>query len=405
MSLALCAMIVSTAIVVLPVARSPMISSRWPRPSANSVSIARMPVCTGSVTASRAMISGAGRSTGICASASIGPLPSSGRPSGSTIRPSRPGPTGTRTTSPLPRTVSPALTASTSSNSTHPMRSGSRTCAKPNWPPENRSSSSRRASGRPETKAMPSATSSTRPMLSTLGPSGAAATLSACPLQPCLGRSGVVRTHGRVPCCMRSRSARQLLARVKCGPCSSSPAISLGIGLEAQHGRCRRKLGDRVGDHFLLLRGGLGGRDCRERPACANGIARRIRKISSIAFRSQSRKLDSTAGPASRADSLAGDLDRQPAGPIGPGLLLRLARCLCRAPGGCFDLGGLAAGRSRGWRRAASRRPRARSRGSPRVRRQSRRAYRRSSSPHRPVPCAAPRPRQAWPPPRPAASR
>ena len=38
-------MIVSTAIAVLPVARSPMMSSRWPRPRANSASTTRMPVC------------------------------------------------------------------------------------------------------------------------------------------------------------------------------------------------------------------------------------------------------------------------------------------------------------------------------------------------------------------------
>ena len=81
------------------------------------------------------MIAGAGRSIGSLRSAAIGPLPSSGRPSGSTTRPSRPGPTGTRTTSPVPRTMSPASTPSTSSSSTQPIRSRSSTWAKPNWPP------------------------------------------------------------------------------------------------------------------------------------------------------------------------------------------------------------------------------------------------------------------------------
>ena len=38
-------MIASTPIAVLPVARSPMISSRWPRPIANKASTTRMPVC------------------------------------------------------------------------------------------------------------------------------------------------------------------------------------------------------------------------------------------------------------------------------------------------------------------------------------------------------------------------
>ena len=43
-------MIVSSAIAVLPVWRSPMISSRWPRPIGIIASIALMPVCIGSLT-------------------------------------------------------------------------------------------------------------------------------------------------------------------------------------------------------------------------------------------------------------------------------------------------------------------------------------------------------------------
>jgi hypothetical protein len=88
MSVSRCAIIVSVASVVLPVEWSPTINSRWPRPSANSVSITRIPVCTGCVTRSRSMIEGAGRSIGHRSSASITPFPSSGRPSGSTMRPS-----------------------------------------------------------------------------------------------------------------------------------------------------------------------------------------------------------------------------------------------------------------------------------------------------------------------------
>ena len=42
-------MIVSIAIAVLPVWRSPMISSRWPRPMAIIESIAFRPVCIGSM--------------------------------------------------------------------------------------------------------------------------------------------------------------------------------------------------------------------------------------------------------------------------------------------------------------------------------------------------------------------
>ena len=87
-------MIVSIAMAVLPVWRSPMISSRWPRPMGMSASIALMPVWTGVSTPLRTMTPGAIRSTGRVLVAVIGPLSSSGRPSGSTTRPRSPGPTG-----------------------------------------------------------------------------------------------------------------------------------------------------------------------------------------------------------------------------------------------------------------------------------------------------------------------
>ena len=56
-------MIVSIAMAVLPVPRSPMISSRWPRPIGIIESIALMPVCSGSFTGWRTMMPGAGDST------------------------------------------------------------------------------------------------------------------------------------------------------------------------------------------------------------------------------------------------------------------------------------------------------------------------------------------------------
>src|SRR3989304_5355312 len=46
-------MIVSMAMAVLPVLRSPMMSSRWPRPTGIMLSIALMPVCNGSFPACR----------------------------------------------------------------------------------------------------------------------------------------------------------------------------------------------------------------------------------------------------------------------------------------------------------------------------------------------------------------
>ena len=57
-------MIVSSAIAVLPVWRSPMISSRWPRPIGIIESIALMPVCIGSSTGWRWTTPGALNSAG-----------------------------------------------------------------------------------------------------------------------------------------------------------------------------------------------------------------------------------------------------------------------------------------------------------------------------------------------------
>ena len=100
-------MIVSTAIVVLPVWRSPMISSRWPRPMGMRASMALMPVCSGSFTGWRWTTPGA-NSTGRNSVVSIGPRSSRGLPSGSTTRRSA-SPTGTWMTFPVRRTRSPSL--------------------------------------------------------------------------------------------------------------------------------------------------------------------------------------------------------------------------------------------------------------------------------------------------------
>ena len=80
-------MMVSRAIAVLPVWRSPMISSRWPRPIANMESIALIPVCSGAVTPWRSSTPGAIRSRGMVSEVSSGPRPSIGWPSASTMRP------------------------------------------------------------------------------------------------------------------------------------------------------------------------------------------------------------------------------------------------------------------------------------------------------------------------------
>ena len=72
--------IVSIATVVLPVLRSPMMSSRWPRPIAVIESIALMPVCSGSFTGWRAITFGACSSSSRKPSFSMSPRPSIGLP-------------------------------------------------------------------------------------------------------------------------------------------------------------------------------------------------------------------------------------------------------------------------------------------------------------------------------------
>ena len=64
--------------LVLPVLRSPMISSRWPRPIGVIASIALMPVCSGSCTGLRPMMPGAWISMRRCSVPMRSPWPSIG---------------------------------------------------------------------------------------------------------------------------------------------------------------------------------------------------------------------------------------------------------------------------------------------------------------------------------------
>src|SRR6266536_2061011 len=89
-------MMVSTATAVLPVCRSPMISSRWPRPIGTIESIAFRPVCTGCETDFLQITPGATFSMTSLAFAGIGPLPSIGWPSEFTTRPRSSAPTESR---------------------------------------------------------------------------------------------------------------------------------------------------------------------------------------------------------------------------------------------------------------------------------------------------------------------
>src|SRR3954468_1473779 len=156
-------MIVSTAIAVLPVWRSPMISSRWPRPIGIIPSIALMPVCIGSLTGWRWTTPGALNSAGRNSSVLISPRPSSGLPSGSTMRPSRASPTGIWSRLPVRLTSSPSSILSHSPKSTAPTLSDSRLSASPVTSCGSSSSSDDMTLSSPWTREMPSATDSTVP--------------------------------------------------------------------------------------------------------------------------------------------------------------------------------------------------------------------------------------------------
>src|SRR3954447_10539548 len=156
-------MIVSIAIAVLPVWRSPMISSRWPRPIGIIESIAFRPVCIGSLTGWRLTTPGALNSAGRVADVSISPLPSSARPSGSTMRPSISSPTGISSRRLVRLTVVPSVMCCQGPNSTTPTLSDSRLSARPVTSCGSSSISNALQFSRPWTRAMPSATDRTVP--------------------------------------------------------------------------------------------------------------------------------------------------------------------------------------------------------------------------------------------------
>ncbi len=161
-------MIVSIATAVLPVWRSPMISSRWPRPIGTIESIDFRPVCTGCDTDWRAITPGATFSMTSVILALIGPLPSIGAPSALTTRPISSGPTGTERMLPVHLTVSPSEMCSYSPKITAPTESRSRFSARPKvGTPSllggNSSISPAIASDRPCTRTMPSVTETTVP--------------------------------------------------------------------------------------------------------------------------------------------------------------------------------------------------------------------------------------------------
>src|SRR5580704_4483285 len=157
---------VSTATVVLPVLRSPMISSRWPRPMGVMASMALMPVCSGSLTGWRRTMPGAWTSRRRVSSVAMGPLPSSGSPRASTTRPRRASPTLTERIRPVALTSCSSSSPLSSPRITAPMVSSSRLRARPSVPSSNSRISLTAAPGKPVMRAIPSPTSTMRPTCS-----------------------------------------------------------------------------------------------------------------------------------------------------------------------------------------------------------------------------------------------
>ncbi len=120
--------------------------------------MALSPVCKGSFTDWRTRTPGALNSMGRVSVATMGPLPSNGRPRGSMTRPNRPLPTGTLAILPVRFTVSPSLMSLPSPQRTTPTLDSSRFRAMPSSPPGNSKSSPDMQSSRPYTRAMPSPT-------------------------------------------------------------------------------------------------------------------------------------------------------------------------------------------------------------------------------------------------------
>ena len=159
-------MIVSITTVVLPVLRSPMMSSRWPRPIGVMASIALIPVCIGSLTGWRSTMPGACTSIRRVSVVSTLPLPSMGSPRAFTTRPSSASPTGTDRICPVALTICSSSMLSTLPSTTAPMVSSSRFNARPTVPSSNSKISLTAQLGRPDTRAIPSPTSTTRPICS-----------------------------------------------------------------------------------------------------------------------------------------------------------------------------------------------------------------------------------------------
>ena len=154
---------VSTAMAVLPVWRSPKISSLCPRPMGISASTTFSPVCKGTVTAERSIIAVAIRSIGKRWSDAMAFFPSIGSPNGFITLPINALPTGISITRPVRSTSSPVFINESSPSNTAPISCSSMLKAIPYKSPGNFNNSSNPALGRPETLTTPEDTLLTIP--------------------------------------------------------------------------------------------------------------------------------------------------------------------------------------------------------------------------------------------------
>ena len=130
-------------------------------------SIALRPVCSGSLTGWRRSTPSAFRSTGSDWSVLISPLPSTGCPSGFTMRPSIASPTGISTIRSVRLARSPSFTRELSPKRTKPTLSSSRFNAIPKTPFGSSTSSVLITFSKPVTRATPSPTWITSPTSAT----------------------------------------------------------------------------------------------------------------------------------------------------------------------------------------------------------------------------------------------
>ena len=127
---------------------------RWPRPTVTRVSSTRTPSSRGVSTRRRSRAEGAWPETGTRAVARTGPLPSMGRPTPSSTRPSRPAPTGTDSGPPVECTGAPTRSPSRlPSGMQRATPSSTATTSAPTMRPPSRVTSTRSptATGRPMT--------------------------------------------------------------------------------------------------------------------------------------------------------------------------------------------------------------------------------------------------------------